>query len=114
MKFLNALAYWFGAAILSLCFVPMVLVAMMIGLGSWLISRLRKKRVVATCLALLLLAFCVGGCGGDAVAWWQFPVERREFSQHTPPSPPFAETNAPSADVEVSVAIPRQGGMTPH
>ena len=54
-------------------------------------------------LALLLLAVGGGGCGRDAAAWWQFPVERREFTQHTPPSPPFAETNAPSADVEVSV-----------
>lgn len=114
MRFLNVLAYWFGAAILSLCLVPLLLVAMMIGLGAWLISRLKAKRVEATCLALLLLAVGGGGCGRDAAAWWQFPVERREFSQHTPPSPPFAETNAPSADVEVSVEIPRQGAMTPH
>ena len=113
MKFLTALAYWLGAAILSLCFVPMVLVAIMIGLVAWLISRLKAKRVKATCLALLLLAAVVG-CGRDAAAWWQFPVERREFRQHTPPSPPFAETNAPSADVEVSVESPRQGGMTSH
>ena len=113
MRFLNALAYWFGAAILSLCLVPLVLVATMIGLGAWLISRLKTKRVKATCI-VLLLAGANGGCGRDAAAWWQFPVERREFTQHTPPSPPFAETNAPSADVEVSVESPRQGGMTSH
>ena len=72
------------------------------------------RQITNATLALLLLAVGSGGCGRDAAAWWQFPVERREFSQHTPPSPPFAETNAPSADVEVSVESPRQGGMTSH
>lgn len=47
MKLLCALAYWSGAVIMSLCLLPFVLVAVLLGFGSWLVSRVRTPEVGA-------------------------------------------------------------------
>lgn len=45
MKLLNAMAYWLGAAIMGLCFLPFILVAVIVGLGSYAIGQIRKFRL---------------------------------------------------------------------
>jgi len=42
MKLLCTLAYWVGAAIMGLFFLPFILVAVLVGLGSYFAGLLRK------------------------------------------------------------------------
>lgn len=48
----------------------------------------------------------------DEQDWWDFPFERVESVETTPPIPPFIGTNYPYASVTLKIENPSQGGMS--